>query len=345
MAQVAVQCSLSLSNLRILLFCSKHGLYPSVKAGGYGTAGWAIGQCLVKHLPSEVLNSAKGGDIIIDLSKLADLDIELPQENGSFTSLRDMPPQGSKGKSKAGPPIPDYSAPSSGKRRREDDDRLRSYDSASEAVAKFLSGPALPLDDSERPRPTVRRRLNLTSESTRPDSASESTTSPSVVASDDSRDDSSSTIVTSPSLPLCSSKEEPHTGPSISDPFGYLDADPTLPDPTAVDTNANPGSRTLSAATVQSFTSMPQFTQPGLPPQIIRSKDNLSYPPIFPFSSHTMLSHAEPLHTHAYVSFGAGVRQKEVDQFTAANPFEAKSLSEEPSLIPYHVPLCVILRF
>jgi len=49
-------------------FCSKHSLSPSVKAGGYGTAGWSI-----------------GGDIIIDVSKLTEIDIEVPKEDGSFT--------------------------------------------------------------------------------------------------------------------------------------------------------------------------------------------------------------------------------------------------------------------
>lgn len=53
----------------------------------------------------------------------------------------------------------------------------------------------------------------------------------------------------------------------------------------------------------------------------------------------------EPRHPHVYVSFGAGLLQKEIDMHTADNPVEAK---ESPDgtirLIPYHVPTCVLLR-
>lgn len=48
---------------------------------------------------------------------------------------------------------------------------------------------------------------------------------------------------------------------------------------------------------------------------------------------------AIPIHPHAYVTFGAGVRQKEIDQYTAAHPLEAKCLSGARGEIPYHVPL------
>jgi hypothetical protein len=44
--------------------------------------------------------------------------------------------------------------------RREKDSSLRRYDGASIAVAKFLSGPPLPVDLSETPRPTLRRRID-----------------------------------------------------------------------------------------------------------------------------------------------------------------------------------------
>lgn len=50
----------------------------------------------------------------------------------------------------------------------------------------------------------------------------------------------------------------------------------------------------------------------------------------------------EPRYPHVYVTFGAGVLQKEIDMHTADNPVEAK---ESPDgvigLIPYHVPTCV----
>lgn len=48
---------------------------------------------------------------------------------------------------------------------------------------------------------------------------------------------------------------------------------------------------------------------------------------------------SEPRYPHVYVTFGAGVLQKEIDIHTADNPVEAK---ESPDgmvqLIPYHVP-------
>jgi hypothetical protein len=104
---------------RIVKFCNEKGLALSVKAGGYGTAGWAI-----------------NGDIIIDLSSIDDLHIERPDEGRSYTSLRDMPYSKGKGKQ------PDLPHPSSrpGKWRLEQDFALRIYDGASKAVASFLRG-------------------------------------------------------------------------------------------------------------------------------------------------------------------------------------------------------------
>jgi hypothetical protein len=43
-----------------------------------------------------------------------------------------------------------------------------------------------------------------------------------------------------------------------------------------------------------------------------------------------------PPYTHAYVSFGAGAGQKDVDVFTAEHPLEGGN-------VPYHIPLCVYL--
>ena len=47
----------------------------------------------------------------------------------------------------------------------------------------------------------------------------------------------------------------------------------------------------------------------------------------------------EPRYPHIYVTFGAGVLQKEIDMYTADNPVEAKeSANSTVGLIPYHVP-------
>lgn len=49
--------------------------------------------------------------------------------------------------------------------------------------------------------------------------------------------------------------------------------------------------------------------------------------------------HVEPIHPYAYVTFGAGMRQKEVDNFTAKHKLEARYLAGTGDGIPYHVPL------
>lgn len=59
-------------NLRVLKICVKNNISPSIRAGGYGTAGWAV-----------------NGDIVIDLSEINDIQIEEPSPSGSFTSLKD----------------------------------------------------------------------------------------------------------------------------------------------------------------------------------------------------------------------------------------------------------------
>jgi hypothetical protein len=143
-------------DFRVVLFCNKHGLSPSVKAGGYGTGGWAI-----------------NGDIVIDLSRMHDMDIEPPQsDGGGYTSLRDTAQFADKGKARVGQPVLDLSGPATKKRVFEADDASTSgippsawlYNTASAAVASFLHGPALPPDNSgEEPRrqATNRRRLDI----------------------------------------------------------------------------------------------------------------------------------------------------------------------------------------
>ena len=47
----------------------------------------------------------------------------------------------------------------------------------------------------------------------------------------------------------------------------------------------------------------------------------------------------EPMYPHAFVTFGAGMRQKEIDTFTAEHKLEACYLTGHGDGIPYHVPL------
>ncbi|KAJ8489048.1 hypothetical protein ONZ51_g3158 [Trametes cubensis] len=160
-------------------FCVKYGLSPSVRAGGYGIAGWAV-----------------AGDVIIDMSMITDIDIEPPRaipegedqaNTTDWTPLREYSSStngngNNKGKNKiivvAGDNAPilsdqDANPHRAGKRRREDsppaEPRQRPtfnstgiYGDQSNAVASFLQGPPLPPDPNEPARqpPLNRPRLH-----------------------------------------------------------------------------------------------------------------------------------------------------------------------------------------
>ncbi|KAF9562951.1 hypothetical protein CPC08DRAFT_749159 [Agrocybe pediades] len=329
-AAKAVVCSLDAEDVsKVILFCAKHSFSPSVKAGGYGTAGWAV-----------------GGDIIIDLSKLVEVDIETPQEDGTFTSLRDVAAANSKGKKTQNPQQTPTSAATSAKRRREDDDNLRHYDSASHAVASFLRLPGVPSSSVsvDGPSPSVRRRVDDKKSSTDPaplqvpsqisqssSSSSESSMNRSNSASGDSRDSrerSQSSVATTPSPPAEMSSTlsgtQPLGGlsgnaPSNANPFGYLDSVsnyPPAPPPTILMSSYPPPAMLSSwPPPNMAFGNMTgEFSQMQLPAQ------------------------AEPIHAHAYVTFGAGMRQKEIDTFTAKHKLEARYITGSGDGIPYHVP-------
>jgi hypothetical protein len=322
--------------LRIVLFCTKHSLSPSVKAGGYGTAGWAI-----------------NGDIIIDLSKLVGVDIEPPQQNGSFTSLRDMAAPGSKGKRKAGAPVIDASAMNAGKRRREDDAQLRSYDTASASVAGFLHGPALGHDGIDIPRRIIRRKLDADVPLIPSRDVSLETES-----SQDSSNSDISTDATSPSPPGSAAGKSAAPASSSADPFSYLGgpqgsstatisptqtsglSDHRLPSSFSSSAGGDPFGYLSGPSGSSRFS--PPSVAPAQPPTLRswgQGASTLFANPSLPPLPQSLVIVAEPIHPHAYVTFGAGMRQKEIDRYTAANPLEATSLSGVPSFMPYHVPL------
>ncbi|KAK0459233.1 uncharacterized protein EV420DRAFT_1539084 [Desarmillaria tabescens] len=260
----AVVCPVDAEDVStVMLFCLKHSLSPSIKAGGYGTAGWAV-----------------GGDVVLDMSRIVDIDIEVPNPElpGGYTSLEDMKPStNNKGKQ-----------PATGKRRREEDASLRSYHLASEAVANFLEGPS-----------SNRRRTNLDGDSVSPPLAP-GPASPVVI------------------LPTPSNGPVPVPGtsqaPVDADPFGYLNpSQVVLPPDVKVSSSYSTWTETAAAAPFSGGSNLP-------PAQL-----NILSPP-------------EPVHSHAFVTFGAGMRQKEIDMYTAAHPLEATSLSGKNDGIPYHVP-------
>ncbi|KAG1737829.1 uncharacterized protein EDB91DRAFT_1139342 [Suillus paluster] len=307
----AVVCPLDAPDVsQVIVFCRKHSLSASVKAGGYGTAGWAV-----------------GGDIIIDLCKITDIDIEPPAADGSFTSIRDMPLLGIKGKIRAGSSLLDsYATMSSGKRRREDDDELRSYDLASPTIANFLHPRGSSAPFADRP-PVTRRRLEFST----PVSETQQMSTYSATSGSSSGHNTtmllspnslSSSIAVASTLSLAShissmdgvttTVTPPPPPPSLSsldDPFSYLEDTPTNPVPVA--------------STSRLAQSMPNA---------------LFATPSFLESPTNILTYATPIYSHAFMTFGAGKRQKEIDQFSAANPLEAMALSGGRGAVPYHVP-------
>ncbi|RDB24969.1 hypothetical protein Hypma_007396 [Hypsizygus marmoreus] len=301
----AVACPLDAEDVsRIILFCVKHSLSPSVRAGGYGTAGWAI-----------------GGDIIVDLSKLVEVDIEPPQADGSFTSLKDVAPAHSKGKQAVHP----Y-GPGSGKRRREDDAELRRYDLASRAVATFLRGPSGPSGATEdRPSPSMRRRIDpehvsheMDARQVSVESDTTSASSTSEIFSSSRTLSSTSTGDTSPSPPDTSMGSPHPSGVSGlsqrgADPFGYLNVNSSAPAP------------------------LPGAMQPALPPPSMLRPWGSAANTMFG-SQGQSVAHAEPIYPHAFVTFGAGMRQKEIDTYTAQHTLEARYTTGTGDGIPYHVP-------
>lgn len=295
---------------RVVLFCNRHSLSLSVKAGGYGTAGWAI-----------------AGDIIIDLSKLVEVDIEIPKEDGSFTSLKDVAAANSKGKN------PVSGSNITGKRRREEDSDLRHYDAASTAVAQFLDGPMIlpPFTISDNPPPSAKRRVHP------PSPPPQQSSQPS------RRNPAPSSRLPAPEAvppPLTIASLGPPPGrvadtanlqtsvTSVSaarhdaDPFGYLDAPtkpPVLP-PSTVQSFQNPHARLNIWGTAN----------PN--PLLTGTSDT--------FAQMNVFSEIEPPHHHVFVTFGSGMRQKEIDTYTAKNPLEVTYPSGNGSTgIPYHVPL------
>ncbi|KAK7033819.1 FAD-binding PCMH-type domain-containing protein [Favolaschia claudopus] len=274
----AVACPLDAEDVsKIILFCAKHSLSPSIKAGGYGTGGWAI-----------------GGDIIVDLSKFVEIGIEAPLDGGGYTSLRDQD-EANRKVNENGP---------SGKRRREEDTALRFYDAASEQVANFLRGPHRVGWDLPQP---VRRRV------------AEQT--PNFDSERGAASQPSTTIVPSNQLPPPQSSRSPpaQSLPVVGgDPFGYLDA-PVI--------SQLPPSVTQSAYT------------PPTRPDPLTSRSGTVVNSQLPSVPRNLASETQPIYPHAYVTFGAGMRQKEIDTYTAKHPLEGRSIIAGPNVtIPYHVP-------
>lgn len=314
---------------RVVLVCVKHSLSPSVKAGGYGTAGWAV-----------------GGDIIIDVHKLIEVDIEIPKEDGSFTSLRDVAAACSKGKDPVEPSRPD-----SQHRRVEDSSSLRQYDSASQAVASFLHG-SLSLSSTEVPLHTQLSPL-ITSTPAFGSASGFSPSSGNLNASSPFSFSGSLSRQLSQGSATNSTLSDPASGGSISRSISTALTTPAL---SPVVDSSTAGSNRLQEnyrATVSNADPFGYLNQPSnfppsgepffIPPHYSQRLGPWADAPgmgsffgemTFPFPAQ-----AEPIHPFCYVSFGAGMRQKEVDTYTANHKLEARYLMGSGDGISYHVPL------
>jgi hypothetical protein len=122
--------------------------------------------------------------------------------------------------------------------------------------------------------------------------------------------DSVTTAVTPPSPLPDTSLKPPPCSSSLDDPFSYLDDTPNNPTPPVASTSR------LAQSMPNALFATPSFLE----------------------SSTNILTYATPIYSHAFMTFGAGKRQKEIDQFSAANPLEAISLAGGRGAVPYHVP-------
>uniref|UniRef100_A0A0W0FTG5 FAD-binding PCMH-type domain-containing protein n=1 Tax=Moniliophthora roreri TaxID=221103 RepID=A0A0W0FTG5_MONRR len=312
----AVACPLDAEDVsKIIIFCAKHSLSLSIKAGGYGTAGLAV-----------------GGDIVIDMSRLTDIEIEIPKEDGSYTSLHDMPQPNSKGK-QAVKSATTSATPNPGKRRREEDVQLRVPDSASPSVAAFLRDGSM-----GTPGPSVRRRVSGTtyvagSSSYNPvdlvdgEHANGSTIqSAHEPQADGQPEDSTGGVQTTHiitinrPLPQPDDSNSAGNAPLNADPFGYLDR----PGPIDHTSNMHSSFSSMSGRTMYSSWG------PGSSTFVAN--------PRLPSTNRSMPSQSTPIHKMAYVTFGAGMRQKEIDMYTANHPLPGRAITGDDDLIPYHVP-------
>lgn len=261
----------------------------------------------------------------MDLIRFNQIEIETPTTTGGFTSIRDVPPPGSKGKDRVDPLVTDRDW--TGRHRRENA-RQSTSSLASQTVENFLhpegdtspgSGrpvgttrPGAPFPFASRAAvPQVSRGLPVSNRrGPAPNNNNNTITSArptSPMASRGSCASHPTRGISSPSPPV--SRPEPS---SIidADPFGYLEEGFGNQHP------AIPSTSRLAQSIPNSLFASPTFLN----------------------SSQNILTYAMPIHSQAYITFGAGMRQKDIDQFSAANPLEAFSLSGGCGAVPYYVP-------
>jgi hypothetical protein len=238
------------------------------------------------------------------MCRIVDADIEPPHPDGSFTSLADIAYADRKGKK----PVTSVPESTVGKERREADAALRMYDLASLTVANFLHAP-LGHPDGSLPI----RGLPPNIEQTSIHSATEGP-------------ENRSSHGPGSDAPLSSDNSGTLPATSNADPFGYMD---TTPATTSSSSFTMPSRNSLLLSNLPAWQQISQMHTSGRPP--------LNNP--LHSSQLALRVEVEPMYPHAFVTFGAGMRQKEIDTFTAEHKLEARYLTGHGDGIPYHIPL------
>ena len=348
---------------RVIQFCTRHSLSLSVKAGGYGTHGQAV-----------------QGDVIVDISLLSDIHIENANEQGGFTSIRDMRSSRNAGKSREVddscpesrdcPLATDFLSPPQAKRRadeafnRDEQPWPTTFQTLAFSSIPSPSGSGLPASERGAPHPKNRRKTSppdASSQRLHPSLATVMNNIPSFSTSGQSGEgsrlrsprpgageDSSKNhpgVSGSESLPgqraetVSSAATTTHLGSpqreSQAEPFSYM-ATQDPPASVAIDPFGYMAGEDSSAtqlpvpAALSSSDSPTSLAQPG--PANSFSMNMMSS------SGHYMPTRVNPISPHAYVTFGAGAKQKDVDQHSASHPLPATSMEGIPCYTPYHVP-------
>ncbi|KAH9846507.1 hypothetical protein C2E23DRAFT_890825 [Lenzites betulinus] len=390
----------------IVKFCVRHGFSPSVRAGGYGIAGWSV-----------------AGDIIIDMSMMTHIGIETPLTpaagDGEEPSIVDWtpigsPPQRTDRQQDLVLPVAEAAREPTqqrgGKRRREDRSPSAGpeesgssvnrgpYDNASHGLAAFLRGPPLPHEPGESPRepPTNRPRhhspetepgpapslagsrleMPPLNESTRQlsggSTSSEGSSIPSALGFNSRHSQSSSASATTTTAASPSDEQGKSASTEAREPFSYVSGGATPPPhppmygpPPSGHGGAGgvsasfssfqwpippppPGGAFPGVAAISPFGFPPLGLGaggPGLPPPLA-----FGLPPILGASAMRdsaaaqlgPTQHFKPVHPHAYVTFGAGMRQKEIDLYSSEHQLEGTNTvtgRKQDSTVPYHIPM------
>lgn len=278
------------------------------------------------------------------------MDVEVPREGDrGYTSIRHMD-----GLSTSQDQRPSGSATTSAKRRRDDDESLQHYGTASRAVQAFLSSGksaknAGPREDG--PPSGIRRRVDndgsgSDGEGLECGAAQEVEVLLDVDMPDDSADRRMSSATpsnegsgTSDGASYHSPRMESSRGSSTTSSTPHP-AESFLGGASIISTLTFPPTSDSVTPSVRSAANADPFGYIDTPPVHEQSSD--INPALPPSQALQYVSAVEPLHPHVYVTFGSGMRQKEVDMYTASHPVEARSLTGARTTSPYHVPLYVL---